>query len=79
MKREQLDKVNRLLEIIHHIGLVLENKKCHRDKFIIKNLPNSRDNCPFEVEVDRDILEPFILNYCEQLKAELKDLEYEEE
>jgi len=79
MKRDQLDKVNRLLEIIHHIGLVLENKNCHRDRFVIKNLPNSGGNCPFEVEVDRKILEPFILNYCEQLKAELKDLGYEGE
>jgi len=77
MKREQLERANELLEIIRQIGLVLKNKNCQRGGFVIKNIPSDKN--PFEIEVDREILEPFILNYCEQLKAELKDLGYEEE
>jgi len=79
MKKEELKKINQLVREIDDIRNLLRNKCCNEFHFSISNCSSPIAGAQVKsIVVDRDILEPFLIDYCNKLNAELKKLGYEE-
>jgi hypothetical protein len=83
MNREQLDKINGLLNRIAEMEKVLaiKSSKIRISEFVevLHRQVNFTPDCkPHEVIIDRELLESAFGIYIARLRAELKDLGYED-
>ena len=83
MNKQQLDKINGLLNQIAEIEKILAIKsgKIRIAEYIdvqYRHIDSISTYKGHEVIVNREFLEAALTNYCNYLKAELKDLGYEE-
>jgi hypothetical protein len=79
MKIEQLEKINERLNRIAEIEkiLAIKSSKIRISEYLdvhYRGLQDSANQKEHEVIVERELLEPALIAFCDKLKAELKEL-----
>jgi hypothetical protein len=79
MNRQKINKINKisgLVDKIDHLGLILQSQNIR-----LSETRYEEETCRdfrFSVVIDKEIIESAITEYISKLKAELKELGYED-
>jgi len=70
----QVEKAKVIIDKIESIHKLLTNKNCDDMLFIISNNTHGEEQQSHDIILGRQIIEPYLNDYCGKLKAELREL-----
>lgn len=73
MNKEQLNKINRLVISLDDLEKLLSEAHCFEDVLI-----RLREDCPRYIAIESKQIEPILIAHRDKIKAELKELGYED-
>jgi len=77
MNKEQLDKINELVETLGRYTNMTNNQYFEIESYDIGGQTGNRINKHL-YNLPPEVIKPALRNYCDKLKAELKELGYED-